>query len=223
MKILILVLSYNDGVYAELMKSQQQTWDSIEVEGVRTVYYYGGGKGWVNEKEFSANSKDEYYLMHDKLLDCLKEVIDWDWDFVWRTNSSSYINKQRLVEFCNGMPKEMCYAGWELQGQGWNSVSGAGILMSKDVVKTFMEVADRNFLREEDIYIGQVLNEVEMPIIDDKSRYDVTSQFSEIPLDRFHYRFKTGDRYRDVENMIALHKLISMYECHKPIGEHIQL
>lgn len=208
MNILIMVLSYNESLYKELMQAQQQSWDSVEVEGVRTVYYYGGGKGWVNEKEFSANSEDEYFLMHDKLLDCLREVIDWEWDFLWRTNSSSYTNKQRLVEFIKTLPKENCYAGWELQGEGWNSVSGAGIAMSKDVVKLFMEKCDKEFEREEDIYIGQLLNDAGIKIIDDKSRVDYPQQ-KEGLKEAYHIRCKTGDRYADCENMKIIHKLIT--------------
>ena len=42
MKILILVLSYDDsGIYTEFYKTQKQTWDSLPVEGVDTYYYFG--------------------------------------------------------------------------------------------------------------------------------------------------------------------------------------
>lgn len=213
-KILILVLSFNESPYKELMEMQQKTWDSIEVEGVRTVYYYGGGKGWVNEKEFSANSQDFYYLMHDKLLDCLKEVIDWEWDLVVRTNSSSYLNKSRLIEFCSTLPKEKCYAGWKLNGDGWSSVSGACIIMSKDIVNLFMQGCDRNFEREEDIYIGQILSGHGIEIIDDKSRYDfynkhISDAMSKMLATKYHLRFKTEDRIQDGNNMRLVHEKIN--------------
>lgn len=209
MKILILVLSYNESPYKELMRAQQETWDSIEVEGVRTVYYYGGNKGWVNEKEFSANASDEYYYMTNKCLEAIKATIDFEPTLIWRTNSSSYIQKSKLVEFAKTLPTENCYAGWEIEGQGYNVVSGAGFFMSPDVAEKLIANADPNFCREEDCYISEVLFNQGVPIIDDKSRYDLPAEFDSVPADRYHYRLKCGGR-RDVDiaNMKTLHQKI---------------
>lgn len=213
LKILILVLSFTDEPYLSLMRSQQQTFDSIEVEGVRTVYYYGGGKGWVNDKEFSADASDEYYYMTKKCLEALKEVFKtYRPDVIFRTNSSSYVQKSRLVEFIKTLPKEKLFAGWEIQGDGqFNVISGAGIFMTPDVADLLIEHADPEFCREEDCYISEVLYGQGIKIIDDKSRYDVPITIpDDMPLDRYHYRLKSGpaNRLADIGNMRQLHKLI---------------
>lgn len=210
-KILILVLSYNDGVYAELMKSQQQTWDSVEVDGVRTVYYYGGGKGWVNEKEFSAEASDAYYTMAHKCVEAMKAVNLDSFDFIWRTNSSSYICKKRLVEFAKTLPKEKCYAGWKIDGSlGYDIVSGAGFMITPDVAKILIEKTDVFFEREEDVLFAEVLFKNGIEIIDDKSRYDVGEYVLpyDTPTDRYHYKLKNGDRLHDAANFFKLHEKV---------------
>jgi hypothetical protein len=42
MKVLILVLSVNDGKhYSEFFETQKKTWDSIDVDDFKTFYYFG--------------------------------------------------------------------------------------------------------------------------------------------------------------------------------------
>jgi len=45
MKILILVLSLNDGgIYSKFYDTQKKTWDSIEHDNIETYYYFGNYK-----------------------------------------------------------------------------------------------------------------------------------------------------------------------------------
>lgn len=209
MKILILVLSFTDEPYLSLMRAQQETFDSIEVEGIRTVYYYGGGKGWVTDKEFSADADDLYYRMHWKFSLALKEVIDWDWDILFRSNSSSYICKSRLKEFAKTLPTEKLYAGWKITGPEYSIVSGAGFYFSRDAALKIIESFDGEMNCEEDCLVGKFLTtEHNFDIVDIQERYDVINVDDLVPLDRIHYRFKTNSRIRDVDNMRKLHQKI---------------
>lgn len=212
MKLLILVLSYNEPPYDELMRTQQATWDSVEVDGVKTVYYYGGGKGWVNEKEFSADTDDLYYRMHWKLALVLKEIEKWEWrpDIIWRTNSSSYINKGRLYQYAHTFPivEGNIYAGWKIDGPDYSICSGAGFFMTPDLAKIIVDKFDGEMNCEEDCLIGRTFSEMGVTIFGDQSRYDVPSEFLEIPTDRYHYRLKTSDRKKDAENMRKIHQQI---------------
>lgn len=212
MKILILVLSYNNGPFAQLMKTQRRTWDSVEVDGVDTVFYYGGGKGWVNEKEFSGMGNDSYYYMHDKLLDCLKNIDLSKYTFIFRTNSSSYINKNKLIEFSKTFPKEKLYCGWTVvdsEDHGGLAVSGAGIWLSIDTAEILRNEIDKDFEMEEDIYCSRILRKHGITAIDDKSRFDIPMHFGVVPHDRYHYRFKTTEnRLADIGNMKKLHHIL---------------
>lgn len=223
-KILILVLSFNEEPFSTLMRTQQQTFDSIEAEGVKTVYYHGGlfpqGSLKFAAKYSNPHSSwervafditDEYYYMAGKFQKALEYTKDFEYDYIFRTNSSSYVNKKALVKFAESLPKEKLYAGWEIEGNaGYNVCSGAGFFLSPDTAKILRDNIDPDFEREEDVYCAQLLHEHGIEIIDDKSRIDVNNFNPYLPLHHYHYRFKGphGDRRIDAHNMILLHKQI---------------
>ncbi len=237
MKILILVLSYNEPPFSDLMKMQQETWDSIEHPDVGTVYYYGGVLDdpppypkftlvknihpWSIELGYQVT--DEYYRMAGKFSECLYDVLNphyaislelfKDFDYIFRTNSSSYVNKKKLVEFAATLPTEKLYAGWTMHDSNSEdkgmAVSGAGIWLSRDCAEILREQINPNFEMEEDIYCGRILRDNGIVPIDDQSRFDVMNKFQKMPLDLYHYRFKTNDRLRDCENMKFLHNKIA--------------
>jgi hypothetical protein len=228
-KILILVLSFAEEPYLSLMRSQQASWDSDSVDDINTVYYYGGS-GWAEEgysatplitqrsdnckwgMEMQFNCTDAYYYMSHKLKLALQYIKNWDYDIIFRTNSSSYINKRLLKEFSKTLPTERLYAGWSFvdsEDFGGACVSGAGIFLSRDTAKILTDEIDKEKEIEEDVYIGRILRKHGIEAIDDKSRYDVGSSFIDVPTNRYHYRFKNANRLNDAANMRIVHKLIT--------------
>lgn len=219
MKILILVLSYNSPPFDVLMRTQQASWDSVEVEGVRTVYYHGGiipdsVLYNPNNSFIQAGFRitDEYYRMAGKFKKALELTKDWEYDYIFRSNSSSYISKAALVEFAKTLPTEKLYAGWTMvdsEDHGGLAVSGAGIWLSRDTAEILRNEIDENFEMEEDVYCSRILRKNGITAIDDKSRIDVDFDNDYIPLDKYHYRFKHGgNRLIDCHNMKMLHKRI---------------
>lgn len=218
-KILILVLSFTEPPFDALLRTQISTWDSVEVEGVDTVYYCGGlQQRPLDIPDSNPHSvilqfdiTDKYYLMAGKFKSCLHACALEQYDYIFRTNSSSYVNKKTLVKFAESLPKEKLYAGWEIEGNaGYNVCSGAGFFLSPDTAKILRDNIDPEFEREEDVYCAQILHEHGIEIIDDKSRIDVNNFNPYLPLHHYHYRFKGphGDRRIDAHNMILLHKQI---------------
>lgn len=224
MKILILVLSYNSPPFDVLMRTQQESWDSVKEEGIRTVYYHGGlpkqgdlkfslrhSNPYSSWERVEFDITDEYYYMAGKFREALRYTQDWEYDYIFRTNSSSYVNKKELVEFAKTLPTEKLYAGWtfvDSEDHGGLCVSGAGIFLSPDTAKILLDNIDPNFEQEEDVYAGRILRKHGITAIDDKSRYDVESFHPYIPTNLYHYRCKTGNRLIDAHNMVMLHKKI---------------
>lgn len=228
MNILILVLSYNEPPYSDLMKAQQDTFGSVNVftqahPPIFTVYYYGGedknkeielkrvgsdesSRSW----ELKTHDTDSYFYMTGKFRTALEYVSEWDYDIIFRTNSSSYINKEALYRFAETLPKEKLYAGWttvDSEDHGGLVVSGAGIWLSHDCADILREQIDPEVEREEDVEIGRILRRNGIVAIDDKSRYDVGEYIDDtIPNDRYHYRLKNADRYLDSQNFYRLHE-----------------
>lgn len=228
MKILILVLSYNEPPYRELMQAQQATWDAVEVEGVRTVYYHGGELIDMNKRlpyydtiydcpnksstQIGFQCTDEYYYMAAKFKKALEYVADFDYDIIFRTNSSSYVNKQRLKEFAATLPTEKLYAGWTFPDSNSEDkgmcVSGAGIFLSRDTAEILRDEIDPQFEMEEDVYCGRILRKHGIVPIDDRSRVDYPQQQWKDLKKPYHIRFKTEDRIKDAENMKLVHQKI---------------
>lgn len=231
MRILILVLSYTEPPYDALMKAQQETWDSVHVPDIDTAYYYGGWNGETafdmrgpENKEWCFPVSDEYYMMHWKFRQALCAVKlfgNWSlggkkYDFIFRTNSSSYVNKEELLKFAETLPKEKCYAGWSLGEK--EAVSGAGIWLSPDMVEILRNELPAGENIEEDILIGRILHGKHgIEIQDHKTRYDVGFAFDswDIPDDAYHFRFKSTNRLKDVENMRRVHDILQSRKINK--------
>lgn len=225
-KILILVLSYNSPPFDLLMKTQQQTFDSIDNVETQTIYYYGGlnnGKEFEinllppiienNSFELCLNCTDKYYYMSEKFKRALQFISDWDYDLIFRTNSSSYVSKKKLVEVAATLPTEKLYCGWTMEDSNFDGgavCSGAGFFLSRDCAEILRNQIDPTEEREEDILCGRALRKNGIVAIDDKSRFDYPQGLvnSRSIHDAYHIRFKTGNRLQDAENMKSVHQQI---------------
>lgn len=198
MKILIMVLSYNEFPFSEFMKAQKETWDSISVEGIDTYYYYGEALG----------CSDKYELMHWKFKLALDSINYSKYDLIFRTNSCSYIDKGRLLKIAENLPSTGCYAGYDNGGY----VSGAGIFFSPDVLDILKSELNETEHYAEDVLFGEILSG-KVDIIGEFSRIDARVEGVD-NLNSYHFRFKTSnhpeDRPRDIKNMIALHHKITV-------------
>lgn len=218
MKILILVLSYNEGVFADFMKAQQETWGNTSCRGVDVCYYYGGNESkhtlqmFINSDDtinhaglMQINCADDYEMMHWKFKLALDAIDYRQYDLIFRTNSCSYIDKERLLKVAETLPLEKCYAGYH----NGSYISGAGIFFSPDVLDIIKAELTEDPHGAEDVLYGEMLNgRVEM--IAENSRVDATVEgVGEFPDTTYHWRFKTSndhkDRYRDIANMYRLH------------------
>jgi hypothetical protein len=209
MKILVLVLSCLDEPYLSLMKKQQDTWDDIENENVKTIYYYGNGGGFKkvkqNSYEYGADCSDSYRMMHWKFYLLLKEIINDEWDYIFRTNSSSYIDKENLLKFAENLPSEKCYCGYP-----WlHYISGAGMFLSRDVVNILLNSNYFNGEVEyEDMYIGDILRDNNIPAAPIFKRA-VLDEDDYGDSDTYHYRCKSWmDRQIDFVRFDEIHKKV---------------
>jgi hypothetical protein len=118
MKILIIVLSHNDDLYSKFYKSQKETWDSINISGIQTLYLFGNhncdeiidDKIMVNVPEIIVNNFP--VNAGHKTIKSFLLTKDFDYDYIFRTNSSSYIDKKLLLDFIKDKPKNKYYSGF---------------------------------------------------------------------------------------------------------------
>jgi hypothetical protein len=209
MKILILVLSlWNDDIYREFYYAQKETWDSIEEENVDTFYYFGNSDiDVIKDDKIFLTVDESLYNCGLKTLKCFDLVKSMEFDYIFRTNSSSYVDKQLLKEWLKNKPRNNFYSGIIGTHENINFASGSGYILSRDVFNTIIENQD---MWEHDKYIDDVslsllLQKFNIPITNSE-RYDVIDD--NIPINFFHYRLMTPtNRLIDIENMKKINKL----------------
>lgn len=205
MKILILVLSYNDNnIYSKFLESQKKTWDSISVDGIETYYYFGNGNdNKIINNEIYTKTPESLINCGHKTIECLKQVIPFDFDYIFRTNSSSYVDKKLLKEYLTDKPKFKFYSGIIGEQNNILFCSGSGYFLSKDLVELLIsneKDIDHNFI--DDVSFGKFLSENGVDLIPSE-RFDVIDN-NQPPMNFFHYRLKTKNRINDINNMESI-------------------
>jgi hypothetical protein len=208
MKIIILVLSQNDGgIYSKFTQTQKETWDIDVVEGVDTFYFFGNEKiDLIQGNSIFTTINEGLYSCGLKTVRAFELIKNFDFDFVFRTNASSYVDKFLLKDFLLKKNNVNHYSGVIGNHQGINFASGSGFVISKDVLNLILEFKhELNHSYIDDVSFAELLLRKKItPTLNE--RYDVVND-NLIPENFFHYRLKTANRYFDINNMYKIKNL----------------
>lgn len=148
-------------------------------------------------------------------LEALLPRIKGEFDYVLRTNLSSFYIFPRLLTFLKTCPTRSFYCS----GGHAHFASGSGFLMSPDVVE--MLLAHKNELindtsGNDDVVIGNFLYQrgvfvTHHPRIDILNVGDWNSIKNHIPSDVFQLRVKNEDHVRLSDDLYIQHQLLSMF------------
>lgn len=178
MNLIILIPAHDSPFYRDLEQAIRETWLSRKVSGVKAYFYYGEGG-----KDHTYSVGDRIYSPHEegvrnigyKTLDAFRWLLEnEEFDFVLRTNLSTYIDLQGAVEYLKDKPRERLYCGKIAGGYHPPFVAGAGYFLSKDLVQLVVANGgawDHLFL--DDVALGRLLNQLGVPIYADADRGDV--------------------------------------------------
>jgi hypothetical protein len=166
-KVLNLVLSCESPPYDRLCKVSQETWDSIEVEGVETVYYFGESEKKNTDKFIYFPIKESLHTMGQKTLMAFEWALqNKEFDFLARPHSSIYVNKKALKAYVETLPEENVFASLQVVASPSWCWGGIGFLFSKDVVKKIVD--NKNLFKAglmEDMGISFIANELKIPFM----------------------------------------------------------
>jgi hypothetical protein len=228
MKILISVLSLDQEPYITLENKIRETWlIDAKNAGIDVVFYYGSldkisegdrlffptGEGWsqINNKT---------YLM----FKYIKE--NFDFDFVFRTNSSSYVKIENLINFLKDKPLKGYYSA--MLGQRHEDIhfgSGCGYTLSRDLVEYIVDNETLwNFNLPDDVAVADILNNINISL-SEGFRFECGDHHLEDPTlidsEHYHYRCKVdNDRIKDAKLMDIIHNLKSIKAKPKPPENH---
>ena len=128
----------------------------------------------------------------------------YNYDYVIRTNLSSFWDLNNLLIFKNYLPRQKMCCGHLT----FNSfISGTGIIMSSDVSKKITSLINENIIQHDDVYISNLLTNCKYTIQNiEKARfsmkyliYDNNNKIPDNTSNILYYRIKNGDRNIDID------------------------
>jgi len=221
MKIIILVLSSENKPYDILEKTIRETWAREYPDNVEIYYYYGGADiNYIEGDKIYSNTEENIYNIGQKTINAFEFLSNKDYDYVFRTNSSSYVNIEYLLEYIKDKPNKMFYHGVvsHYEPENFKFVSGSGYIISRDLIDLVIENKDKwdhSFPNADDVSIGKLLNyfgviptkgiRVDIGIHRrDHSIENLTKQEFD---NNYHFRCKCDDRNEDVLLMKKLNEI----------------
>jgi hypothetical protein len=226
-KVLVLIAASDDlPVYVE----EQQIWRSymhLDREHFE-VYFIKANPELETDYEISSDviwSKVENNLstgMVHRVISSIEAMMPKmeEFDYVLRTNLSSFFIFPRYLKFINTLPRTNCYCG-VIGYVEVLFVSGAGFLLSRDLAKQM--VNDKEYLIEpsplywEDLIIGKYFYDLNVPFLNSSRMDFVTlSSWMEgknfIPEHIHHIRTKNVDGSKRLSEEIFIQKeLVNMF------------
>ena len=192
---------------------------------LRSVYGSLGTGGLHGSRgRFRLNFPNSYYLMPQRVLVGMRHALEnFEFDYLFRTVSTNYIQLDRLMHAVSKLPTNQVYAGRRQNLAGTEFVSGAGQLFSRDVVEKIISRADSLRLDVfDDVAIARLINDFSIAPITPLRQVDVqylqnpTELRSEEYRDDFNFRCKVGSVTTNsqdaISTMLAVHSLLSRTE-----------
>lgn len=142
-RVLVAVISCQDFPYGEMIGTSLRTWDSVEVEGVETIFYCGNPQKGNTDKIVYFNIPESLFAMGHKDL----AFFDWaiqhkQFDYIARVNASCFVDKKELIKYCQTLPDKEVFEGLEVVTTDGtpNWIWGGGMfLISRDVIELILK------------------------------------------------------------------------------------
>lgn len=222
MKIAILIISTKHSDYSNLYNTVNKTWVN-EFTHACDIYHLIAGH---NEESFDGNiiySTDKEGTMEIgyKTINAFDRLRN-KYDYIIRTNLSSYINVNILLKWLKIQPRTNFWCGYGVK----HFSSGAFYILSRDLVDLIVDNKIKwNHDKLDDVALSEILyydfgfncQFIErVDFIHDNIIFNKEFQvghfikFDDIDLNNIHFRFSTKDANRkiDCDNMIKLHRKI---------------
>jgi len=160
MKILVLVLDSDTPNSIRNSAVQKSTWVKDFLVDDKVLFYKAGDEIMLSGIDLVVDCKNTYEAMGVKAIKAFEWVdLNIEYDYIFRTNTSSYVNYQNLIKYLNQLSsKGIDYCGHIGIYDGIEYISGSGIILSKHAVKSILKT--KNQLDEsvvEDVAIGKLL------------------------------------------------------------------
>ena len=223
-KILVLAIASDDQPYYRELQKVWRSYMNYDPKHVEAYFLKADpnlDQPWKIEDHVIWTRGEENYIpgIADKTIRAMEAMMPRlkEFDFVVRTNLSSFFVFPRLLEFAKTLPKTRLYHGCEnkiLQGAGKPYIpfgSGACLILSPDLVQ--LMVLNKNELLGsstiDDVLFGWFFHTRGIPLTI-ASRFDILDMPSWItwknclPQNQYHFRLKNPD-HRRLTHEVQMH------------------
>ncbi|MBA3604300.1 MAG: hypothetical protein H0W50_11850 [Parachlamydiaceae bacterium] len=239
LKTLILIIASDNN---EAYKQMQKVWEAYMNSDPAhfEVYFMRGDfdlptKYAITQNEMKIKTSDGFApgIINKTIMsmEALQSRMH-EFDYVIRTNLSSFYVFPKLLKYLQTCPGTNCYRGvalypCELPQEFLNIpfVSGAGIIMSKDVAQMLVDESKQfeKYKAEipDDVFIGMFFQKKNIPAVyaprsDYQSKADWLKGRDSIPEDAFHFRARSHQRFRlemdpFVDELFILQELLQKF------------
>jgi hypothetical protein len=213
-KIIILILSVNKDPWLKIENDGiRKTWGNNNNKQVSILYYYGGvNENKLVEDKLFLSSPEGWANIGRKTICAFDYILqNFEFDYIFRTNTSSYVDINLFLEKIKNKSKNNIYEGEKIFYNGIEYASGCGYLISKDVSRLIVKNKDQwDHNLPDDVAISKLLSKFNIfcKTADLWNMNIPEIAKKQIPLDYFHYRCKCDEnRNIDIERMHYIHRI----------------
>jgi hypothetical protein len=197
----------------KIMRSIPQRFPDKSSPGTKEIASEAGAP-----RRIITDTPEDWSLIGLKTILAFNHVLDnYEFDYIFRTNTSSYLDTAKLLEFLEDQPRQNQYAGVVGVTLGDTKfASGAGILLSKDVVQRVCDKADgwKHGLVD-DVALADLIQKIDGPSVEvtEIPRVDIAtvgaaqSLSPEIIKQNFHFRCKAKSADETIKIMRYIHQI----------------
>ena len=224
-KILVMVMSSDSAMYPLLEKTQRETWNSVNVPNIQTIFYKASNREGFEDDVLHINMPDCSYKLFNKTSRAFRHVMEMEWDYIFKTDNSAYVNKMELLKKVEDFPLEKVYAGKRFYSQKDgpinminNFIWGEGMFLSRDIVNMFSMIEIINDAPEDIVisnYLRFVIPSIEIDCVVD---FEISENMPISHLYRCKKAIiypggtnKESDFTSTVDTMQALHKQLNKH------------
>lgn len=212
----------NRGPVRALVRGFSKALGLIHADSALTAFRRKAG-AWAAGRKVSIEGRNihtgvpETYLMtNSKTVAAFRHLlITQEFDYILRTNSSTYVNLERLKAFVQTLPENGYYGGAVWHSHGLEFITGSTILLSRDLVEYAARDPEWDFDLIDDMAIGRSMRRAGAAP-QSVARADVLTPADLARLDAsalassFLVRCKgADDRSHDIA---AMHRVHALYE-----------
>lgn len=219
-RTLVLVLGALVPPYPSLIRTLKRTWAARDLAGVDVLFYYGGAELARHGRDLHLPVSDRYWDAGRKTLKAFEySLARCDFDFVFRTNCSTYVDLPNLRDHVQSyVEATRVYAGAvdrqsvvdEATGRReyFQLAYGFGYLLSRDLVELVVEKQDEwDHSLTDDFALGKLLTRAGVtPTLTPHAVVDHIGNARRIDTSQFLFRCKTdsSNRRGDIDVLLAI-------------------